>query len=801
MTELIAVARRQPIWTILILGLVSRIFFLDGSIDFFDSPQYQWRSALPSVLDAMSAGHAPYHPGYVFFTWIADKLGNGSPVALAIPSAFASVGSLVLTFLIGRRLFSERVAWLATALVAVAPFFWVSSLAILVDPVMIAFYLLSVWLYLEWLTRTEQGGYSAHIGWLIGSGFAFGMSMFAHTLVAFWALAFPALIVAQRPARQWLATVWASIPWAIGPLLCIAAYVGLLLRAGHNPDAFSALRYLLLGNAGDRGPFQLVSGAKNLRIVGGSLLALAAVLGSVRLLVRSPRPGAGLALWLWPGLVISALYIYSNLAGRASLIGLVPAALLAAYLVFPNKRGMVTRWQWTGVALLLGSTFLAGAPLAWSYGTRTPMMEALNDARKALPRGGLYVSSNEAKTLHDYPQFDVVFEMPKDTITADIDATLGQGGPVYAGTDALTYPGYAVDGNHWRIHTLRGTDRYREHGSLSAYLFNRYQVDLVDQVDRYPLGIVQLTKPSNRDLASRYTGSLEVLEPGQQAVLGRVVDVARNEPVSHLQVNAYGGPALHPNRFDRFDWPTQLGTWFERLRKARTADPLYWSYTDASGVVVFPLPADSAVREYAFVPHALASGGTFTKLPLFIDPAVAVEEADGDVIEGTAAEIAQVLANESSVLGAVTNLGAGQYRARITLVNYTLRESDTIKAGELSGEVSTILPDGSREAPAGQKGNVTFGPWKNLAPGTYVATWRIRRTTEGEDRVLRLDVGYNFGSTVFEQVVGAGDLPVGQLREISVPFTITPDMKLLEFRTLALGGPGFVVDSITVRSQ
>src|SRR5690606_22072470 len=131
-------------------------------------------------------------------------------------------------------------------------------------------------------------------------------------------------------------------------LLCIAAYVGLLLRAGHNPDALSALQYLLLGNAGDRGPFELVSGAKNLRLVGGSVLAIAAILGSVRLVAWSPRLGAGFALWLWPGLVISALYIYSNLAGRASLIGLIPASLLAAWLVLGDTKTVDGRRKTVG---------------------------------------------------------------------------------------------------------------------------------------------------------------------------------------------------------------------------------------------------------------------------------------------------------------------------------------------------------------------------------------------------------------------------------------------------------------------
>lgn len=816
--------KRHPLWSIFIGALVLRLPLVDGSIDFFDSPQYLWRSAVPNLIDALSSGHAPYHPGYVLLTWLLYHLSGGglevSPALIALVSVLASSVSLVLVFLIARRLFSDGVAWLSTVLVGGAPYFWISSITILVDPVMIVFYLLSVWLYLEWLIvhqtsqsknqqTTELIPLSPYF-LLLTSGLSFGYALFVHTQVAFWALALPALIIAFKSPKDWLNTIWQSIPWLLGPVLFLAAYIGLLLHTGHNQTLFDALWYLIAGNVGDRSQFEIVSGARNLRLVGGSVLALFAVMGSIRLLRADVRRGTALVLWLYPGLIVSALYVYSNLVGRASIVALVPAAMLAASQVSPP--GTLAKWSlrdffasergghWRiGILVLLMSTLAASLPLVLSYGTQPPMMEAINEIRKSLPQGGLYVSSNEAKTLHDYPTFDVVFEQSQGDITTDINATLTANQPVFVGSDALTYPGYAVDGNHWRIFSLEGVNQAREHGSLSAYLFNLYEVDLFRQIGSYPLAIERVHLPSQRSVRTRYETSLEVMAPGQTAVLGRIVDERSGQSVSHLQVNAYGESVLNAERIDRFDWPTQLGTWLAIALRQRTRDPLFWGYTDARGVVAFPLPAGSKPETYSLVPHTLATGATQSPPPLFVNPAVDSVTVGTDTFTGTAEAVATNLAAHESALATVTRLTDGRYRSTLTSLPYTLKTTDSIKAGELSGQVSTILSDDSRQAASGQKGNVTYGPWKDLAPGRYRATWRLKRITEGEDRVLRLDVGYNVGAgTIFEQVVGAGDLPLGEWRDISVNFTVEPKMKLLEFRTLALAGPGFIVDSISI---
>ncbi len=858
--SLLAYIKRHPLWSIFVGALVLRLPLIDGSIDFFDSPQYLWRSAVPNLIDALSSGHAPYHPGYVLFTWLLHHLfGHGldvNPTLIALVSVLASSASLVLIFLIAQCLFSVAhldvhsrsvrsqvhsgsvaLAWLTTSLVAISPYFWISSITILVDPVMIAFYLLSVWLYLEWLIRTGPppslrkspslrsehfqsgpGGFPASYVLLLTSGLAFGYALFTHTQVAFWVLAFPALIILVKQPRQWLPTLGRSLPWIVGPLLFIAAYVGLLLYAGHNQTVSEALRYLIAGNAGDRSLFEIVSGARNLRLVGGSVLAVAAFIGSIRLLKVDIRKGLAMALWLYPGLIMSGLYVYSNLVGRASILALVPASLLAANLFLPPRsprrwRGALGGVRSTiGIFILLGSTLAASLPLVLSYGHQPPMMEAINQVRKTLPRGGapyqssvqggVYVSSNETKTLHDYPHFDVVFEQRQDEITKNIDAALSVGQPAYVGSDALTYPGYAVDGNHWRIFSLEGVNQARQHGSLAAYLFNRYEVDLVRQIGRYPLAVEQLQRPSQRPTVDRYRQSLGALAPGQTVVLGHVVDKLSAQPVSHLQVNAYGAPVLSQQRLDRFDWPTQLGTRLAIALGQRTRDPLFWSYTDASGTVAFPVPAGSTPTQFTFVTHTLATAATQAHPPLFVNPAVESINAGSETFIGSRQAVATQLAAQASLLASVTMNLDGTYTATLTPLAYTLQTSQSIKAAELSGQVSTIRPDGSRQAASGQKGNITFGPWKDLAPGRYSATWRLKRTSEGEDRVLRLDVGYNFGlGTIFEQAVGAGDLPLGQWRDITVGFTVTEEMKLLEFRTLALAGPGFIVDTITVKPR
>ena len=88
----------------IIVGLIiviTRFFFFDGSPDYFDATQYLWRTNTGSLLDALSTGHAPYHPGYLFFSYYIHNIFqffdiDNLEIAATLPAII--FGSLALWF-------------------------------------------------------------------------------------------------------------------------------------------------------------------------------------------------------------------------------------------------------------------------------------------------------------------------------------------------------------------------------------------------------------------------------------------------------------------------------------------------------------------------------------------------------------------------------------------------------------------------------------------------------------------------------------------------------------------------------
>jgi mannosyltransferase len=89
-----------------------------------------WRIALmspPEILEATGLnGSDPHPPGYYLFMHYWIQLAGDSEWALRLPSAVAGVFSVLVTFLLGRRLYSAREGLIAALLMAVlwAPIFY-----------------------------------------------------------------------------------------------------------------------------------------------------------------------------------------------------------------------------------------------------------------------------------------------------------------------------------------------------------------------------------------------------------------------------------------------------------------------------------------------------------------------------------------------------------------------------------------------------------------------------------------------------------------------------------------------------
>jgi len=99
---------------VLIAGLALRVFRL-GTHDF-------WHDEICSIGFAGVGRLIDNQPLYYLFLRFWIKFFGVSETVLRIPSVFFSIFSLVILYALGRRMFNERVALYATALMAVSPF-------------------------------------------------------------------------------------------------------------------------------------------------------------------------------------------------------------------------------------------------------------------------------------------------------------------------------------------------------------------------------------------------------------------------------------------------------------------------------------------------------------------------------------------------------------------------------------------------------------------------------------------------------------------------------------------------------
>lgn len=786
--------RLHPFWLIAFLGILTRVPFIDGSIDFFDSPQYLWRSVLPNIVDALSTGHAPYHPGYVGIVWLSIRLFGGvlsDPMITSLVNALASIVSLWFVFLIAERLVDRRSAWLTTLFVAVAPYFWVSSITILVDQFMITCWLGSLWLYLRFLTEPQGPR------WLVlASGIAMGASLVVHTQIALWSLAFPALIIALVPAKRWVDIGVRSLPWLLGPILAAFIYAGLLVHSEHNPTALSALHYLVTGNASDRGPLSLVDTWRNLRLVASSSLLIAGLVGWLALLRHRLALGVGIGLWLWPATILSSSYVYSNLTGRTTMLAIIPLALAASWLVLHGN--WLARWRTQLTGIILFSVIVSSLPLVIDYGRFPGAMEGLDRLRTRLPSGGVYVSSNATATLHSYEPFDVVPDVGQPTIEADIERSLTGGNRAFVGSDALTYPFFVVDGLHLRIFSppLRTPT---DHGSLTSYMFDRYALTLHSALSYRPLGIFELARPG-QPAEMRIRQTLEALPIGSSALLARVSS-GEGEPVAHLQLNPIGRPGLYPVRIDASDWLTQLGHWLSRILGHQQPDPLSFSYTDVEGMGVVLLPDGSHVENVLLVHNALRTAQNQSRPPLFVNADVVSTVRLPEQEERlTLLEATERLSGQPTVFTQIERLDEEHVTVRSLATAYELPATGRVEAAMLPSEIGENRPDGSRRIQGGATGFASYGPWRDLPAGSYTATWKLERLEDGnKDEVVELEVVGALGvAPLGRRIVTETELPEGVMTDHSISFEVGTEDRQLEFRTRALGGPSFSVESITI---
>ncbi len=465
----------------IIVLFITRFVFFSNSADFFDSNQYIWRTASTSTLEAISHGHPPFHPLYLFFSNLSYKyLVKDVVLAATLPAIILGSLSIVWVFLIVKKLFSNRIAWLVSLLYAFNPFIFISQITILIDPVMHSFFFLSLYLFLQ---SIEDKGSKYYLK-TIGSGLALGLAVFTHTQIAFWMPAYFSvfLIANKNYSREKILKLFLSAVIILaGVIVFILLYLKLLIYSNSvgyvNMEVFSwrdALEFLLFGNAGDRESIKIIVFIRKIISIFSLSILISAFLGGIFLLIkRKYTILLGLLLWIAPGFIAS-FYIYENLHGRAMMVMFVPVFILASlFIVFLKGRLRIAV-----AIIIMVQTLVAGVAVANRYRTEASANDQLALAQKLLSSGGIFISSNVTKTWNSFDGEFVNFgdvDVGAGKVVAKVEEVLNLHKPVYITQNAIRLPYRRYDGMFYDIRSDIRRKPY-ENSTMLTELFKKYSV-------------------------------------------------------------------------------------------------------------------------------------------------------------------------------------------------------------------------------------------------------------------------------------------------------------------------------------
>lgn len=575
---------------LLILLLLSRLLFVDGSADFFDATQYIRRVQEP-FWHSLTSGHPPFHPLYIalgnIFYRTMDLFGiHSAGIAAALPSAVFGSLAVAVFYLFVKKIFNRKIALLSSIFIAIVPFFWIASITVLVDPTGIFFFILAIYLY--WL-GLESSSNKKGMVFILLAGLSFGLALFTHTSFAMWTPTFFGLFLYKQMRDGFnLKDLLFSLFFVLGPLLIMIAYVFLLVDSGLYSTSGLALKYLLLGNIGDKLPSNILGTVRNLWYESGSALLILALCGFTIMLAKKQKQLILIIFWILPAFIVSS-YIYENLHGRAMILAIFALSMLAAYFIL----GVKQPWPRTALIIMaLAITLNISLPAVYTYGSKNAPNETLPDFEKKLPENSLLIGTNTMRTWNDdtyiekYERMGDV-DVGTTTVRQDIKDFIANGRPVYLASDAIVFGYWRYDGQFFDIRSLSLKDKDKNFPAvpLGSELFEDYSYDLALSDPAFKKYILKLT--NEQDAAKRIEYSLNNLPPDQNIMLGRVVDAdaVGSSPLARGVIQVYSEKfhIIKENVLAR-DLIYQAYRFIKR-----EGDPLLWTITDSDGFFVIPV--------------------------------------------------------------------------------------------------------------------------------------------------------------------------------------------------------------------
>lgn len=110
------------IWIILIISLVLRLITINQSLWLDEADNVVAAQIFDFISFVTRYTVGDYHPpGYFALLWVWSHIFGFSEIAVRIPSVFLGIGTVFLTYLLGKQLFDKEIALLASFFLAIAP--------------------------------------------------------------------------------------------------------------------------------------------------------------------------------------------------------------------------------------------------------------------------------------------------------------------------------------------------------------------------------------------------------------------------------------------------------------------------------------------------------------------------------------------------------------------------------------------------------------------------------------------------------------------------------------------------------
>lgn len=463
---------------------LSRILFLSPLSIYFDSPEYIHLIDNSSLLQALTGGHEPIHPGFILPAWILSRIFpflGAVYSAEIVSSVFAALGFFIF-FKIVQILFNKKIAIRALILASLLPVLFLSGVNVLTDTIYIFFYLLSFYFLLLFTRKKSKK-------WFVFGVLSLAYAIFTHTQTILWLPVFfaPVILVKKKNIRFTFKQV--VIFLFFGIILGVSSLVLLLGLIGNSVQ--ESLQLLFMHGTDIYGTGNIfIDIARSMRNFGiiilrnnSTFVVLAAIIGSVLLFKKDKKKFGILALWFLPTLFVTQ-YWHIGLFGRVALISSFPLAILAAQI----KSRIIF------IAIVLQLVIII-IPLAINN-RNAPIQKELVNLYDSIPRNSVLISSNLIRPQVTYGGEKYFINEPGqglEFISSKIDGAMKENKNVYIDSQALYNPYFSYDGNHLHVLSLG------EYGNSGIKpLFDRYQLQIIKTTSNPRIFLYQIIGSSNK---------------------------------------------------------------------------------------------------------------------------------------------------------------------------------------------------------------------------------------------------------------------------------------------------------------